>query len=193
MLEPCTILWLAACDLSLVPSGSGRCERCEVSLPLPSSIGFNGYNAALKMADPITLLSTAGAVANSIDALGKTINTIGELQSQFQDADPAVLNLDSQLVALNTALNDINVWAESTPEEPHHQVVMDLDRCVACCRILINKIDAEMASFQITPGNELDVASKFRLLLNGKDFENIQRMIGQQTEAFTLLLTACNT
>ncbi|KAL6399414.1 guanine nucleotide-binding protein alpha-3 subunit [Ilyonectria robusta] len=145
------------------------------------------------MADPITLLSTAGAVANSIDALGKTINTIGELQSQFQDADPAVLNLDSQLVALNTALNDINVWAESTPEEPHHQVVMDLDRCVACCRMLINKIDAEMASFQITPGNELDVASKFRLLLNGKDFENIQRMIGQQTEAFTLLLTACNT
>lgn len=145
------------------------------------------------MADPITILSTAGAVANIIDALGKTIKTIGELQSQFQDADPAVLNLESQLVALNTALNNINAWAESTLKDPHHQLAMeDLDRCVVCCRMLINKIDIEVASFQMTPGNELDVASKFRLLLNGEDFENIQRMIGQQTGAFTLLLTACN-
>lgn len=181
-----------ACDLSLVPCASGRCERREVSFSLPSSIRFNGCNVALKMADPITLLSTSGALSNAIDALGKTINTVGELQSQFQDADSASLNLDSQLVVLNTALNNINVWAESTPEEPHHQVVMDLDRCVACCQTLIDKIDVEVASFRMTPGNGPDVASKFRLLLNGKDFENIQRMIGQQTEAFTLLLTACN-
>lgn len=183
-------LSLAACDFSLVSYASGR---CEISLSLPSSIRFNGHNAALRMADPITILSTAGAVANIIDALGKTINTIGELQSQGQDADPAVLNLESQLVALNTALNNINAWAESTLEDPHHQVVMDLDRCVVCCRMLINKIDAEVARFQMTPGNELDVTRKFRLLLNGKDFENIQRMIDQQTGAFTLLLTACNT
>ncbi|KAH7124414.1 hypothetical protein EDB81DRAFT_731324, partial [Dactylonectria macrodidyma] len=145
------------------------------------------------MADPITIIGAAGAVANIIDVLGKTISTIGELRSQWQDADLAVLNLESQLAALNTALNKIKAWTESSFEDPHHQLVMDLDRCVVCCRTLINKIDVEVSQFQTTAENRLDVASKFRLLLKTKDFENVQRMIEQQTGAFTLLLTAANT
>ncbi|RGP67984.1 gna-3 g alpha subunit gna-3 [Fusarium sporotrichioides] len=145
------------------------------------------------MADPITILGTAGAVANIVDVLGKVINTVAELRSQWQDADLAVLNLESQLGALNTALNKIMAWTESAFNSPHHQLVMDLDRCVFCCRTLINRIATEISQFQMTAENRLDALSKFRLLLKTKDFENIQRMIEQQTGALTLLLTATNT
>lgn len=144
------------------------------------------------MADPISILGTVGALANIIDVVAKTISTIAELHSQWQDADLAVLNLESQLAALKTALWKIKAWTESSSEDPHHQMVMDLDRCVICCRTLINKIDGEVSQFQMTPENRLDVASKFRLLMKSKDFENVQRMIQQQTGALTLLFTASN-
>lgn len=144
------------------------------------------------MADPITIIGTAGAVANIIDILGKIISTVAELRSQWKDADLEVLNLESQLTALNTALCKIKAWTESSSEDLHHQLVMDLDRCVLCCRALITKINSETSQFQMNSENHLDVASKFQLLLKTKDFGNVQRMIQQQTGALTLLLTACN-
>ncbi|KAK4210542.1 G-protein alpha subunit-domain-containing protein [Rhypophila decipiens] len=145
------------------------------------------------MADPISILGTAGAVANIIDVLGKVITTFAELRSQWQEADLAVLALESELAALNAALTKIKEWAESYSDDPHYQLTMDLDRCVVCCRLLIGKIDAEISKFQKTTENQLDAASKFRLLLKTKDFEHIQQMIGRQTAAVNLLLTACNT
>jgi len=144
------------------------------------------------MADPITVIGTAGAVANIIDVLAKVISTVSEYRRMWQEADLAVLNLESQLAALSTALNKIKAWADSSFQVPHHQLIIDLDRCMLCCRTLISKIDVEVSQFQMTAENRLDVASKFRLLLKTKDFENVQRMIEQQTGALTLLLVACN-
>jgi len=145
------------------------------------------------MADPITIIGTAGAIANIIDVLGKIISTIRDLRSQWQDADLTVLCLESQLAALNAALGKIRDWTEACSGDPHHQLVMDLDRCVTCCRLLIGKIDIELSQFRTTDESRLDAMSKLRLLLKTKDFENVQRMIEQQTGALTLLLVACNT
>lgn len=145
------------------------------------------------MADPITIIGTAGALANIIDVLAKVIGTVSEYRRMWQEADLAALNLESQLAALSTALNKIKAWTDSSSQVPHHQLVIDLDRCMLCCRTLISKIDAEISQSQVTAENRLDVASKFRLLLKTRDFENVQRMIEQQTGALTLLLVACNT
>jgi len=116
------------------------------------------------MADPISILGTAGAVANIIDVLGKSIRTIAELRNQWQDADLTVVVLESQLAALNAALGKIKDWAESSFDSPHHQLAMDLDRCVACCRLLILKIDVEISRFTMDANDRLDIGSKFRLL-----------------------------
>ncbi|KAH8655289.1 G-protein alpha subunit-domain-containing protein [Xylariales sp. PMI_506] len=145
------------------------------------------------MTDPITIISAAVTVASIIEILGKSISRIAEFRSQWQDADLTMLSLESQLAALNAALNKIYDWADSNCDNPHHQLVMDLDRSVACCRLLVNNIDGHISQIQVTPGDRLDVAGKLRLLLKSKDFENTQRMIEQQTGALTLLLTACNT
>jgi len=142
------------------------------------------------MADPITILGTAGAIANIIDVLGKTISSIAELRAQWQSADLTVMTLECQLAALTSALDKIKEWAESGTGETHYQLSMRLDRSVECCRVLVGKIDSEIAQFNTTTDNRLDGASKFRLLLNTKEFEHIQRMIEQQTGALNLLLTA---
>jgi len=144
------------------------------------------------MADPIAIFSTASGIAKSLEVLIRTINTIAELRSRWNDADLEVLTLESQLAALNTALSKIKAWAEASSQDPHHQLVIDMDRCVFCCRLLISRIDGEVSQFTLTAQNELDALSKLRLLLKSKEFCNVQRMIEQQTGALTLLLTVCN-
>jgi len=59
------------------------------------------------------ILRTAGSIANIIDILGKTINTISELRNQWQDADLAVLIFKTQLTALQAALTKIKKWTDT--------------------------------------------------------------------------------
>lgn len=142
--------------------------------------------------DPCTILGAAGALANVIDVLGKTLRGINDLRCQWRDADLSVLTLECQLSALGTALVRIKQWTEASDGEIHHQLVMDLDSSVACCRLLVSKIDAEVSQFRYS-NNMLHASSRFRLLLKTKDFEKVQVMIERQTGTLGLLLMACNT
>ncbi|KAK1831520.1 hypothetical protein QBC39DRAFT_258822 [Podospora conica] len=142
--------------------------------------------------DPCTILGAAGALANVIDVLGKTLRGINDLRCQWRDADLSILTLESQLSALGSALVKIKQWTESSEGEIHHQLVMDLDSSVACCHVLVSKIDAEVSQFRFS-NNILQASSRFRLLLKTKDFEKIQVMLERQTGALGLLLIACNT
>ena len=144
------------------------------------------------MADPLTILGTAGSVATIIGVLGKTISAVSELKSEWKDADIAVITFEMQLITLKAAFTKIKEWTDTNFEDPHHQLVMDLDRCMAHCRLLVDTIDTELASFQTSGDSQLDVASKFRLLFKTKGINNLQKMIKQLTSALTLLLTACN-
>jgi hypothetical protein len=143
--------------------------------------------------EPFTLLATAGAVANIVAILGRSLVVVAELRSEWTDADLAILSFETQLATLRTALTKVMEWVENHySEDPHHQLVMDLDRCVACCRLLISKVDGDIQPFQNNP-TPMDRRKKFKMLLKTKHFKTTQRMIEQQTNALTLLLTACNT
>lgn len=143
--------------------------------------------------EPFTLLATAGAVANIVAILGRSLVVVAELRSEWTDTDLTILSFETQLATLRTALTKVMEWVENHySEDPHHQLVMDLDRCVACCRLLISKVDADIQPFQRNT-NPSDGRKKFKMLLKTKNFRRTQRMIEQQTNALTLLLTACNT
>jgi len=49
---------------------------------------------------------------------------------------------------MRSALAKIQQWAasinDSISDPPHHQLVIDLDRCVQCCSLLLAKLDAEI-------------------------------------------------
>ncbi|ORY71966.1 G-protein alpha subunit-domain-containing protein [Pseudomassariella vexata] len=143
--------------------------------------------------EPVALLATAGTLTNIVAILGRSIVSVAELRSQWNDADLAILSFESQLASLRTALVKINEWVDTHyAEDPHHQLVMDLDRCVACCRLLISKVDTDIHPFQMLSG-KMDKKHKAKMLLKSKDFRDTQRMIEQHTSALSLLLTACHT
>ncbi|KAH7248547.1 G-protein alpha subunit-domain-containing protein [Fusarium redolens] len=144
------------------------------------------------MADPLSVIGTAGAIANIIDVLTKTITTVSDMRQAWKVADLTVFAFENQLNLLKFALCEIQKWTESRSNEQSHQLVMQVDSCVTCSRLLIGKIDGEVSQFQKTTAGNLEFGSKLSLLFKTKDMEQIQRMVDQQTHTLTLLLSACN-
>lgn len=142
------------------------------------------------MADPITIIGTAGAAANVLSALTSTIDTFRKLWIEWRDADFVFLNLIAQLTALRAAVDKIHKWILADTEA-HHQLIMDLDLSLYCCQMLFEKIDSRLSELCLNDDG-LDSLSKIKLIFGGKSVDNIQKMIEQQTNALTLLLTACN-
>src|ERR1700759_2127439 len=143
--------------------------------------------------DPISIIGTAGTVANIIDIVAKTIHAIRELADKYKEADLAFLPLLSQLTALRAAFNKIHEWMVSDlVEDPYHQLVMDLDVSISCCRVLVGKIEAMLLELRAEDNGKLEVRSKVKLIFSTKKIERLQKLIEQQIGALILLLTACN-
>jgi hypothetical protein len=153
---------------------------------------IKSLNLNVNMADPLSIIGTAGAIANIIDVLTKTITTVCDLRQAWKIADLSMFAFENQLSLLKFALFEIQKWTESRSCEQSHQLVMQVDSCVTCCRLLIGKIDGEVSQFQKTTAGDLDFGSKLSFLFKTKDMEQIQRMVDQQTHTLTLLLSACN-
>jgi len=85
--------------------------------------------------DPISIIGTAGVILNVICALGKTINAVSKLRSQWSDAEMTLATFETQLIAFKAALVKIEEWAEANFEDSYHQLVIDLSRCVSHCTL----------------------------------------------------------
>lgn len=144
------------------------------------------------MADPISIIGTFGAAANIIDVVGKTISTIRELRDEWKEADLTFLSLAAQLTALTAGLTKIKEWMDNELGDLHHQLVMDLEVSMSCCRTLIGKIDVLLSELHQTADETLDFSSKVKLVFGSKNIDDVQKLIEQQTSALTMLLTACN-
>src|SRR4051812_5694852 len=121
--------------------------------------------------DPISIIGTAGALANIIDVVVKTINTIRELAGEYKEADFRFLTLVSQLTALRAAFDKIYEWMGSDlVDDPYHQLVMDLDVSMSCCRLLLGKIEAILNELRENDG-KLDVSSKVKLVFSKRNLD----------------------
>jgi len=93
---------------------------------------------------------------------------------------------------LKAALTKIQEWSESETLYQHHQLTIDLDGSLKCCRLVIGTIDEQPIELQSDTNGKLDYNTKVQLVLKSKNFNGLQKIIGQQTAALTLLLMACN-
>ncbi|KAF2826219.1 hypothetical protein CC86DRAFT_455781 [Ophiobolus disseminans] len=144
------------------------------------------------MAEALAVIGTVGAVCNIIDVIGKTITLVSDIQSRWKTADLALLSLASQLTALGAALREIQTWLENNEQNMHHQLIMDLDVSLSCCRLLVIELEAFFDSIDKTPDNPLSISSKMKVIIGGQGANDIQKFIEHQTSSLTLLLTACN-
>ncbi|KAI9683519.1 MAG: hypothetical protein M1822_006059 [Bathelium mastoideum] len=144
------------------------------------------------MADPLTVIGAASSCISVIEPLGKSISTAHKIRGQWKDADLEFYNLVTQLVSLKAALSKIKAWTESDAAASHHQLTMDLDSSIACCRVLVNKINAFLSELAQKPGQALNVSAKGRFLLGNKSLNDTQKMLERQINALSLLLNVCH-
>ncbi|KAL4784386.1 G-protein alpha subunit-domain-containing protein [Aspergillus varians] len=143
------------------------------------------------MADPISIIGTAGALANIIQLATQAITAMRELQSDWKDADLIFLSLTGQLSSLRLALTKINEWM-ALETGAHYQLVMDLDDSIKCCNILLTKLQELVGSLHQKQNSALNFQSKIKLAFGKKSIDDIQNLLEHQTNALNLLLTACN-
>lgn len=143
------------------------------------------------MPDPLSVIGSVGALCNIIDVVGKTISTINQLHSQWKDADLTFLSLATQLVALRAALQKIEEWTDNDVQDFHHQLIMDLDLSVSCCKLLVAKLDTFFCEIDGTTNHKLDLCQKAKTVFGARGMDGVQSLIERQTNALALLLTAC--
>ena len=124
--------------------------------------------------------------------LAKTVSRLRELKEQWAQADFTFINLIAQLSALKAALNKLQEWIDTDIDETHHLLVMDLEASITCCRMLIDEIDSQVSNFHRIAENGLSSQGKLKLIVKNGTLEELQKMVGRQTNALTLLLTVCN-
>lgn len=144
------------------------------------------------MAEALAVIGTAGTVANIIDIVVRTIVAINDLRSAWTEADLTLLCLGTELGALRSALARIQDWVCTDDAALHHLFVMDLDNSVACCRLIMSKIDCEISKLKHCPDGSLSLTGKARFVFGKKGMEELESLVQRQTSALMLLLTACN-
>jgi hypothetical protein len=144
------------------------------------------------MTDPLSIIGAAGAVANIVDLIAKSIKSIQELHDRWKEADITVLNIMVQLTALRAALTEIKKWMiDDLTEDPHHQLVMDLDVSVKCCQLLMTKMDILLGGLTEKTSGPLDFEGTVMVVFKGNNLEHVSKLIDRQIQALNLLLSAC--
>ena len=145
------------------------------------------------MVDPITIIGTAGAIANIIDVATKTINALRDLYDRWKDADFTLLNLIAQITALKAALSKIQQWLDSENERlQHHQLTMDLDASITCCRMLITRMNSAIQELNRGAAGGLDLGSKIKVVLGERKHEEFQKLIDRQISVLALVFSVCS-
>lgn len=142
--------------------------------------------------DPITAVSTVGAVVGIIDVITKSISGLREVGARYKDAEFTVAALVSQLVTLRAALTKIREWMDSQPVESHYQLVLDLGDTLSFCGILTDKLESEVLRCNRSPRGLLKAQSKLKFAVGGKSIEDLQNMVLHQTNALNLVVAAYN-
>ncbi|KAH8588319.1 hypothetical protein B0O99DRAFT_693603 [Bisporella sp. PMI_857] len=145
------------------------------------------------MAEPLSIIGTAGALANIIEVTCKVISTLRELHKKWENAETILLDITFQLIPFKNALLEIQKWLElDTAATSHYQLTINLDETLSHCQLLVNKIETCTNAIGGNGQSPLEWKARFRVLRDSKALEGLQKTIDRQTNSLSLLLTACN-
>jgi hypothetical protein len=171
----------------------GNCRSASlISISTPFQCTQNVYPLTKSNGRPLNHHRRSLICSKHRGTTWQTVSVLHTLHSRWKDADFTFINLIAQLTALKAALSKLQEWMDADMDEPHHQLVMDLEASVTCCRMLVRRMDSEVEDLQQNSGTGLDAQNKIKLVIKNGALEELQKMVDRQTSALTLLLTVCN-
>ncbi|KAI1343214.1 G-protein alpha subunit-domain-containing protein [Xylariaceae sp. FL0016] len=92
--------------------------------------------------DPASAVGLASAVVGIGDVITKSLKSLLDLESRFQDADLKIMDLVGQLSTLKAALNHVSWFAYGSPVTPSHRLLIDdLSVTLRCCEEVVAILD----------------------------------------------------
>lgn len=66
----------------------------------------------------------------------------------------------------------------------HHQLVIDLEESIGCCRMLIKSMDDQISEFDWNDTDALNISIKIKVVFESKISEDFRIFIDRVTSAF---------
>lgn len=144
------------------------------------------------MAEVLGAIGSLGAIVNIIDGTAKALSAISNLRARWKDADITLQGLDVQLSLFETSLRLIQDWRDSEPLEPHYQLVMELDKTLAFCGVLVNRLEELFVNWESSIERPTATSSRWKAVFGKKGLDSLLEHVALQTSALNLFLNACN-
>lgn len=138
------------------------------------------------------IVGTAGAIVGIIGVITRTLSALADIGRRFRGARTTVKLLSGQLVAVRTALNQIYAFMNDDllTDEPHYQLILDLDDVVECCELLVGMLDDQISKLELDGEDHIKLSSKIKLALEDQGTKECLTRLHWQVSALTLILTA---
>ncbi|KAK3332603.1 G-protein alpha subunit-domain-containing protein [Cercophora scortea] len=131
-------------------------------------------------------------ITASLQVLSHTVDTVTCLKKQLGDADLVASRLENGLMVMRAALVRVQRHANGITEIIHQQRMMIyLERCIPCCRLLIGKLDMEMSLF-LAQDRHLNALDNLKLVFESKGMRRVLQMVENATNALNLISRAAD-
>lgn len=139
------------------------------------------------------VIGAVGAIVGITDVATRSISTLAEVRKRYKQANMTVELLSGQLVAINTALNQIHhLIEESLQDDQHYQLVMNMDIAINSCNLLIRVLDEHISKLEYDEDEKMTFESRVKVILESKGTEECLTRLDRQMTALNLIITAYN-
>ncbi len=138
------------------------------------------------------IVGTLAAIVGIIDVTTRSISALTDSKAVFMTSNHNLETLLSHLVTVRAALGQVHALVDEqsiASDDHNYQLVMDLGIAIKGCGLLVAWIDEQVAKIRYDNDDALTLASKFRLLLNGKATGDCLGRLDRKVNALTLLFT----
>jgi hypothetical protein len=137
-------------------------------------------------------LGAVGAIVGLIDVATRSILALADLRRQFKDADMTITLLSGQIIAVRSALTQIQtLW--SPDRESYYLSVLNLDISLKCCELLLEKLDEQLQHVNRREDEDHATFTKrARVVLESKGTEECLTRLDRQINALNLMVTTLN-
>ncbi|KAJ9609456.1 hypothetical protein H2200_005783 [Cladophialophora chaetospira] len=142
--------------------------------------------------DPISgTLGVVAGITSIISVIGKSVSALNQLRQKCRDAELNINHLTGHLRIVQTALLQVQKWAECLPENSQHfSFMIDLEDAITYCKMLVDYIHNQISKFSWGDDQLLGVGSKVIYLLEDQATKDCLNRLGHSITALNLCLNA---
>ena len=136
-----------------------------------------------------SVLGVAASISSIIELSTACVKSLLELRAVYRSSELHVQVAIAQLSTLKVALTQISTWrCQSNNFIPYH-LEADLNLSLHSCKALMDGLNEHLSPLRLDKTDTFGFKSRIALLMNGREWSNLQTLLSHQVSAIQLFLT----